>query len=94
MLELLLVLDLQPVGYADLVKFQSDTLDNPREQIPLLGDRITQPIRYVGTSPDPSLEAIVQLKPDLILATLEMNQQEYAVAVSNSPNLDFALRCG
>ncbi|NES96576.1 MAG: ABC transporter substrate-binding protein, partial [Desertifilum sp. SIO1I2] len=87
LLELLLVLDLQPVGYADLVKFQSDTLDNPREQIPLLGDRITQPIRYVGTSTDPSLEAIVQLKPDLILATLEMNQQEYALLSQIAPTL-------
>lgn len=88
MLELLLALDVQPVGYADVVAFHQGDYDNPSEQIPYLGDRITtQPVN-VGLHHSPSTEKLLKVKPDLILAT-EFSQSHYKTLSSIAPTLIF-----
>lgn len=86
MMELLLALEKQPVGYADLLGFHRGDFDNPSQQIPLLGNRVTQSVGNVGTSSNPSLEAIARLKPDLILGT-EANREQYATLSQIAPTL-------
>ena len=89
MLEILLVLDVQPVGYADYFPLSYREFDQPDQQIPYLGERVTSQPSNVGTSGDPSLEAIVKLKPDLILGNSESNQDEYALLSQIAPTLLF-----
>ena len=68
----MLALDIQPAAYAEAAYtdrkiLDLDRFDNPSEQIPHLGDRITtQPIN-LGHRNTPSLETLVALKPDLII---------------------------
>ena len=70
-LDVMLALDIQPAAYAEAAYtdrkiLDLDRFDNPNQQIPHLGDRITtQPIN-LGHRNTPSLEALVALKPDLI----------------------------
>lgn len=86
MMEILLALEKQPVGYADLLGFHRGDFDNPSQQIPLLGNRVTQSLGNVGTSSNPSLEAIARLKPDLILGT-GANKEQYATLSQIAPTL-------
>ncbi len=68
-LDLLLSLDRQPTGYAaPLDVYQGEIFDDPAQQIPYLGGRITTQPVSLGKSGEPSLEKMVALKPDLILA--------------------------
>ncbi|NEQ34143.1 MAG: ABC transporter substrate-binding protein, partial [Leptolyngbya sp. SIO4C5] len=86
MLELLLALDVQPVGYADHAAFHQGDYDNPAEQIPYLGDRITtQPIN-VGLDYSPSTEALLRANPNLILVT-ENNNPQYEMLSNIAPTL-------
>lgn len=67
MLDMLLALGVQPSAYAETYLLRSPQFDNPGKQIPYLGDFVTsQPIN-LGDRNRPSLEALSQLKPDLIL---------------------------
>ncbi|MEM7062506.1 MAG: ABC transporter substrate-binding protein [Cyanobacteria bacterium P01_B01_bin.77] len=66
-LEHLLALNIQPVGYADHIEFHQGDYSNPSQQIPYLGDFITQPLANVGLAYTPSIESILQIQPDLIL---------------------------
>lgn len=72
-LDVMLALNVQPAAYAeaaytDRKVLNLDRFDNPSQQIPHLGDRITtQPIN-LGHRNTPSLETLVALKPDLIVA--------------------------
>jgi len=86
MLELLLTLDLQPVGYADYILIHKGDYDNPSQQIPYLGNRIDQPIANVGLSYTPSLEALLKVKPDLILGP-ELSPSLYATLSEIAPTL-------
>ncbi|MBD1874964.1 ABC transporter substrate-binding protein [Nodosilinea sp. FACHB-131] len=70
-LDMMLALGVEPAGYAaaDVTKdmLQRPKFDNPKQQIPYLGNRLTgQPVN-LGDRHSPSLEAIAQLQPDLIL---------------------------
>lgn len=89
MLELLLVLDVQPVGHAEYFPISSDTFDRPAQQIPYLGTRLTGTPKNVGTAHDPSIEAIAALQPDLILADSLKNEGEYALLSQIAPTLLF-----
>lgn len=68
-LDLLLSLDVQPVGYAEhrYALVGSPQSGKPMGEIKYFGDRITSNPIYVGILQSPSLEAILRLKPDLIL---------------------------
>ncbi|MCM2406276.1 ABC transporter substrate-binding protein [Anabaena sp. PCC 7938] len=89
MLDILLSLDVQPIGYAEIFSNRRGDFDRPQEQIPYLGDRITQPIANLGMSSNPSLEAIIRLKPDLILGDIRGNQPQYGQLSQIAPTLLF-----
>jgi iron complex transport system substrate-binding protein len=89
MLDILLSLDVQPIGYAEVFSNRRGDFDQPSQQIPYLGDRITQPIANLGMSSKPSLETIIRLKPDLILGDIRGNQQQYSQLSQIAPTLLF-----
>ena len=72
MLDILLSLDVQPVGYAE---FSSQGVGEPLSHIPVLGERVTSQPMYLGLRNTPSLEALLQLKPELIIG--ESFQRQY-----------------
>lgn len=86
-LELLLALDVQPIGYADYYALPFTDFDQPQSQIPYLGERLTGPLKKVGTWDSPSIEAIVQLKPDLIVGSALANQAQYSLLSQAAPTL-------
>jgi iron complex transport system substrate-binding protein len=89
MLEILLALGVQPVGYADYFPSPVAKFDNPSQQILFLGERVTnQPIN-LGTADDPSLETIAQLEPDLILGDTYANEDESELLSQIAPTLLF-----
>ncbi|NEQ82596.1 MAG: ABC transporter substrate-binding protein, partial [Moorea sp. SIO2I5] len=87
MLELMLSLEMQPIGYADLFALPYREFDQPGQQIPYLGERVTNQPSNVGTLVKPSLEAIAKLKPDLILGSIRGNQDKYALLSQIAPTL-------
>lgn len=89
-LELLLALDIQPIGYADYYALPFTDFDQPQTQIPYLGEWLTDPLKKVGTWDSPSLEAIVKLKPDLIVGSTLTNQGQYSLLSQAAPTLLFS----
>ncbi|MEO0536308.1 MAG: iron-siderophore ABC transporter substrate-binding protein [Cyanobacteria bacterium P01_A01_bin.123] len=85
-LEPLLALDVQPTGYADYMAFQQGDYTDPSQQIPYLGDSVAQPLANVGLARQPSIEAIIKVQPDLILAA-EFNTNEYEILSKIAPTL-------
>jgi len=86
MLELLVALDVQPVGFADYVRFHKGDYNNPQQQIPYLGNRLTTPVANVGWSASPSMEALVKAQPDLILSQ-DLNPEIYKTLSKIAPTL-------
>lgn len=86
-LEPLLVLNVQPIGYADHIAFHQGDYIDPSQQIPYLGDQITQPIANVGLAYTPSIEAILKVQPDLILGTDVMSSSHYETLSNIAPTL-------
>lgn len=88
LLDLLLSLDRQPAGFAEVFPFHKGKyFDNPSQQIPYLGDRITsQPIN-LGNRNEPSLERLIELKPDLIVGEVGNNRQAYKLLSQIAPTL-------
>lgn len=88
LLDLLLSLNRQPAGYAEVFPFhKGEYFDNPSQQIPYLGDRVTsQPIN-LGNRDEPSLERLIKLKPDLILGEVGNNRQAYGLLSQIAPTL-------
>ncbi|NJK52101.1 MAG: ABC transporter substrate-binding protein [Leptolyngbyaceae cyanobacterium SU_3_3] len=66
LLDLLLALGEQPIAYAGVAAGR-DKFDRPTEQIPYLGRYVTTQPSNLGNRHNPSLEALVLSKPDLIL---------------------------
>jgi iron complex transport system substrate-binding protein len=64
MLDILLALGMQPTGYAE---FSKTGIGQPIATIPVLGDRVTSQPVNLGLRNTPSLETLLQLKPDLII---------------------------
>ena len=89
LLELLLALDVQPVGHAEYFPLAASTFDQPAQQIPYLGRRVTGKPKNVGTAHEPSIEAIAALQPDLILADSLKNKDEYELLSQIAPTLLF-----
>ena len=90
-LESLLAVGVQPVAYADYVMFRQGDYDDPGQQIPYLGRRITQPLINVGTSSSPSIEAVLKSQPDLILGTEEHVAGQYETLSDIAPTLLLSL---
>ena len=88
LLDLLLSLNRQPAGYAEVFPFHKGKyFDDPSQQIPYLGDRVTsQPIN-LGNRNEPSLELLIQLKPDLILGEAGNNRDTYGLLSQIAPTL-------
>lgn len=89
LLELLLALEVQPAGHAEYFPHSGSTFEQPIQQIPYLGERLTGQPLNVGTAHDPSLEAIAALKPDLILGDSIKNLNEYNLLSQIAPTLLF-----
>lgn len=89
LLELLLALEVQPVGHAEYFPIAASTFERPAQQIPYLGKRLTGQPANVGTAHEPSLEAIAALKPDLILGDSIKNKDEYDLLSQIAPTLLF-----
>ena len=87
LLELLLALTIQPVGFADHNVFHRGDFTHPSQQIPYLGSRITQPIVNVGDSNSPSIEAILKAQPDLILSSNVGDTAQYQTLSEIAPTL-------
>jgi iron complex transport system substrate-binding protein len=89
MLEMLLALGIQPIGYADYFSLPTSKFERPSQQIPFLGERVTNQPLNIGSADDPSLETIAQLQPDLILGDVYANQDEYDLLSQIAPTLLF-----
>ncbi|QLE57675.1 iron-siderophore ABC transporter substrate-binding protein [Nostoc sp. TCL26-01] len=87
-LEILLALNVQPVGYADYIPLHQGDYDHPSRQIPYLGERITGEIVNVGIANSPSVEALLKIQPDLIIGT-ENNKSQYEMLSKIAPTLLF-----
>lgn len=85
-LEALLSLEMQPAGVADYFKLGHIQYNNPVQQIPYLGDRVTSQPASLGQSFTPSLEALLKLKPDLIVGA-SFNQAQYQAFSDIAPTL-------
>ena len=85
MLDILLSLGIQPAGYAE---FSAEGVGRPMSEIPVLGSRVTTEPTSLGLRNSPSLEAIVQLKPDLILG--EDFLEQYSNLSAIAPTLMFS----
>ncbi|MEM9003864.1 MAG: ABC transporter substrate-binding protein [Cyanobacteria bacterium P01_F01_bin.86] len=87
-LDLLLSLDMQPIASTmTLNAHQGDLFDNPTQQIPYLGDRLTtQPVN-LGNDHAPSLERLTALNPDLIVGEASRNADEYDLLSQIAPTL-------
>ncbi|MBW4653095.1 MAG: iron-siderophore ABC transporter substrate-binding protein [Kaiparowitsia implicata GSE-PSE-MK54-09C] len=66
-LSMMLALDVQPAAYADTDVWAEQKFDNPSQQIPYLGQLVTNQPISLGSRSNPSLETLYSLKPDLIL---------------------------
>ncbi|ESA33708.1 iron abc transporter substrate-binding protein [Leptolyngbya sp. Heron Island J] len=87
-LDLLLSLDVQPFASTlPLNAHTGEVFNDPARQIPYLGERLTgQPIN-LGRDHTPSLEALVGLKPDLIVGEGGRNADEYELLSEIAPTL-------
>lgn len=88
-LDLLLALDIQPVGYAEDARALVGTpqFGKPTDGVKYLGDRITSNPIHVGTWQSPSQETVLRLKPDLILLGYSGEQSLYLNFSQIAPTL-------
>ncbi|WAL59541.1 ABC transporter substrate-binding protein [Thermocoleostomius sinensis] len=81
LLDILLSLGVQPAGYAEVELLNQKVFDNPAQQIPFLGDRVTSQPVNLGSRDSPSLETLLTLNPDLILGekfSVEANYNQFS----------------
>ncbi|MEO1762511.1 MAG: iron-siderophore ABC transporter substrate-binding protein [Cyanobacteria bacterium J06629_18] len=85
-LDLLLSLGVQPAGYAAPINLHGgDRYNNPAQQIPYLGTRVTSKPINLGSRNQPSLEKLTALKPDLIIG--EAGSKDYSIFSQIAPTL-------
>jgi iron complex transport system substrate-binding protein len=86
-LDLLLSLDIQPVGYSGYSAFTSKVFDNPTAQIPYIGDKLTsQPIN-IGDRHNPSLETLIMIKPEVIIGEYWQGNDKYPLLSQIAPTI-------
>lgn len=84
-LDSILALGVQPVAYAEATVLNLETFDNPKAQIPFLGEYVTtQPVN-VGDRKNPSIEKLALIQPDLILSESWLNQGQYQLLNQIAP---------
>ena len=95
MMDLLLSLDKQPIASTMTLNIhQGDSFDNPAQQIPYLGDRLTtQPVN-LGSDHTPSIERLFALEPDLIIGEASRSADEYDLLSQIAPTLLWDNRTG
>jgi iron complex transport system substrate-binding protein len=89
-LDVVLALGAQPAAYAESVALDIERFDNPVQQIPHLGDRITTQPLNLGDRKSPSLERLALLKPDLIIGEDWLAGDLYRHLASIAPTLLFS----
>ncbi|NEQ34687.1 MAG: ABC transporter substrate-binding protein, partial [Leptolyngbya sp. SIO4C5] len=86
-LGLLLSLDAQPTGFAmDADPIAGADFDNPPEQIPYLGDRLTTQPENLGVAAQPSLEKLTAIAPDLIVG-VDYSADTYSLLSQIAPTV-------
>jgi iron complex transport system substrate-binding protein len=89
-LDSMLSLGVQPVAYAEVATLALENFDNPSQQIPHLGDRVTtQPVN-LGHRETPSLEKLMLVQPDLILGETWTSRDQYQLLNRIAPTLLFS----
>lgn len=91
-LDMMLSLGVEPVGYsaADMSEtmLRQPKFSNPDEQIPYLGQQLTTQPANLGDRHSPSLEALAQLHPDLILGEVwQGDQGKYGLLSQIAPTV-------
>ncbi|MEO0376193.1 MAG: iron-siderophore ABC transporter substrate-binding protein [Cyanobacteria bacterium P01_A01_bin.17] len=86
-LEPLLALEVQVDAFADHVTLHQGPYDNPDQQILYLGKYVTNQPVNLGIAGQPSIEALLQLQPDLILGTQFNNADEYETLSKIAPTI-------
>jgi len=89
MLDLLLALEQQPIGYAPVDPLAIERFDQPEQQISYLGNYVTGQLVNVGSRSEPSLETLVRLRPDMILGETGFHQKAYSQLAQIAPTLLF-----
>ncbi|MGI0487248.1 iron-siderophore ABC transporter substrate-binding protein [Pantanalinema rosaneae CENA516] len=87
LLEPLLALGIQPIAFGDHIAFHQGDYTKPAEQIPYLGQWVSQPLVNVGIAYTPSIEAILKAQPDLILGIDGNNARQYQTLTGIAPTL-------
>ena len=90
-LDLLLSLEVQPVGYASSSAYTGKVFDNPAQQVPYLGQRLTTRPVNLGRGGEPSLEKLTALKPDLIVGEASRSDN-YDLLTQIAPTLQWQNR--
>ncbi|MEO1348179.1 MAG: iron-siderophore ABC transporter substrate-binding protein [Cyanobacteria bacterium J06635_15] len=90
-LDLLLSLDVQPAGYAASSAHDGEVFDNPAQQIPYLGHRLTTQPVSLGRGGEPSLEKLAALQPDLIVGEASRGNN-YDLLAQIAPTLQWQNR--
>ncbi|MEM1369539.1 MAG: iron-siderophore ABC transporter substrate-binding protein [Cyanobacteria bacterium P01_H01_bin.15] len=91
-LDCMLALGVQPIAHSDAAWNPSiEVYDNPAEQIPYLGQWVKSKPIPLGKNDSPSLEALANTQPDLILGA-EYHKGEYSLMTQIAPTLLFNRR--
>jgi len=89
LLDILLALGVQPAGYAEVDLLNTKVFDRPSQQIPYLGKFVMgQPVN-LGDRHNPSIETLLQLKPDLILGEKFYLEENYKLFSRIAPTAFF-----
>ncbi|WP_197671833.1 iron-siderophore ABC transporter substrate-binding protein [Geminocystis sp. NIES-3709] len=86
-LEPLIALKIHPVAFGDHVSFYRKDYTNPSQQIPYLGKYLNESITNVGVANTPNIEAILKVKPDLILGIKDNNGNQYETLSKIAPTI-------
>lgn len=86
-LEPLVALGFQPAAFADHATLHQGPYDDPGQQILFLGKHLTNQLVNLGSAGQPSIEKLLELKPDLILGTEFNNADEYETLSKIAPTI-------